>query len=82
MNTISTAPYTLSTTDDLPGVISLDNCSNSTINVAKLESAIADSIETSIKPKEKEIYDAAKLDNNSNERNRSYITAYVSRKTK
>ena len=35
-NAVSTTPYTISTTDSL-GTITLDNCSNSTISVSKLD---------------------------------------------
>lgn len=69
-NAISTTPYTLYTTDNLPGTVTLGNCSDSTISVAKLESNISDSTAT-----------AAKLDNSSDEGGYSCLTAYVPRKT-
>ncbi len=37
MNAISTAPYTVSIADNISGAISLDKCSNSTINAVKLD---------------------------------------------
>jgi hypothetical protein len=37
--TAANSPYTISTTDNLSGTISLSNCSDSTINAAKLDSA-------------------------------------------
>ena len=80
-NAVSTTPYTISTTDNLSGTIVLDNYSNSTINTAKLESNIQDSITAAINPKEKKAYAAAKLDNNSNEDDNPCLTAYVPRKT-
>ena len=79
--TATNAPYTISTTDGLSGTITLGNCSDSTINTGKLESNIADSIEASMKLKEKKTYAAAKLDNNSDEGGYSCLTAYVPRKT-
>lgn len=36
-NAISTTPYTLSIADNLSGTISLDKCSNSTIDAVKLD---------------------------------------------
>lgn len=68
--TTANAPYTISTTDSLSGTITLGNCSNSTVNAAKLESNIQDSITA-----------AAKLDDNSDEGGYSYLTAYVPRPT-
>ena len=65
------APYTISTTDHLSGAITLNNCSDSTINAGKLESNIQDSITT-----------AAKLDNASDEGGYSCLTAYVPRPSK
>lgn len=79
---ITTPPYTISTTDNLSGTISLSNCSDSTINAAKVESKIADSITASISPKEKKAYAAAKLDNTSDEGGYSCLTAYVPRPSK
>lgn len=79
-NAVSTTPYTISTTDSL-GTITLDNCSNSTISVSKLESNIQDSITAAINSKEKKAYAAAKLNNNSNEDDCPCLTAYVPRKT-
>jgi hypothetical protein len=35
--TTANAPYTISATDSLSGTISLGNCSNSTVNAAKLD---------------------------------------------
>lgn len=80
--TAANAPYTISTTGSLSGTITLDNCSDSTISAAKLESNIADSIEASMKLKEKKTYAAAKLDNNSDEGGYSCLTASVPHKTK
>ena len=80
-NAVSTTPYTISTTDNLSGIVVLDNCSDSTINTVKLESNIQDSITAAINPKEKKAYAAAKLDNNSNEDDNPCLTAYVPRKT-
>lgn len=68
--TTANAPYTISTTDSLSGTITLGNCSNSTVNAAKLESNIQDSITA-----------AAKLDDNSDEGGYSCLTAYVPRPT-
>lgn len=68
--TTANAPYTISTTDNLSGTIALGNCSNSTVNAAKLESNIQDSITA-----------AAKLDDNSDEGGYSCLTAYVPRPT-
>lgn len=81
-NAISTTPYTISTTDNLPGKITLSNCSDSTINATKLESNISDSITATINSKEKKAYAAAKLDSSSDEGGHSYITAYVPRPSK
>lgn len=75
------APYTISTTDNLSGTIALGNCSDSTVNVAKLESNIQDSITAAINSKEKKAYAAAKLDDNSDEGGYSCLTAYVPRPT-
>lgn len=75
--TAANAPYTISTTDSLSGTIALGNCSDSTINAAKLESNIQDSITAAINSKEKKAYAAAKLDNNSDEGGYSCLTAYV-----
>ena len=69
--TAANAPYTISTTDHLSGAITLNNCSDSTINAGKLESNIQDSITT-----------AAKLDNASDEGGYSCLTAYVPRPSK
>ena len=69
--TAAKAPYTISTTDNLSGTITLGNCSDSTINAAKLESNISDSTTT-----------AAKLDNSSDEGDYSCLTAYVPRPSK
>ena len=80
-NAISTTPYTISTTDNLSGTITLSNCSDSTINATKLESNISDSITAAINPKEKKAYATAKLDNDSDEGGYSCLTAYVPRKT-
>jgi hypothetical protein len=38
--TAANAPYTISTTNNLSGAITLSNCSDSTINTEKLESNI------------------------------------------
>ena len=69
--TAANAPYTISTTDHLSGAITLNNCSDSTINAGKLESNIQDSITT-----------MAKLDNASDEGGYSCLTAYVPRPSK
>ena len=66
---VSTTPYTISTTDSL-GTITLDNCSTSAINAAKLETNIQDSITAE-----------AKLGDNSNEDGYPCLTAYVPRPT-
>lgn len=79
--TAAKAPYTISTTDNLSGTITLGNCSDSTINTAKLESNIQDSITAAMNPKEKKAYAAAKLDDNSDEGGYSCLTAYVPRPT-
>ena len=79
--TAAKAPYTISTTDNLSGTITLGNCSDSTINAAKLESNIQDSITAAINSKEKKAYAAAKLDDNSDEGGYSCLTAYVPRPT-
>ena len=81
-NAISTVPYTISTTDNLPGTITLSNCSDSAINATKLESNISDSITAAINSKEKKAYTAAKLDNDSDEGGYSCLTASVPHKTK
>ena len=80
--TATNAPYTISTTDNLSGTISLGNYSDSTISAAKVESSISDSIKASIEPKEKKAYAAAKLDNTSDEGGYSCLTAYVPRPSK
>ena len=69
-NVVSTTPCTISATDSLSGTVTLNNGSNSTINMTKLESNISDSTAT-----------AAKLDNSSDEGGYSCLTAYVPRKT-
>ena len=79
--TATNAPYTISTTDSLSGIIALGNCSDSTINAGKLESNIQDSITAAINPKEKKAYAAAQLDDNSDEGGYSCLTAYVPRPT-
>ena len=80
-NVVSATPYTISTTDSISGIISLDNCSDSTISAGKLKSNISDSITAAINPKEKKAYAAAKLDNSSDEGGYSCLTAYVPQKT-
>lgn len=80
-NAVSTTPYIISTADSLSGTITLNNDSDSTINLTKLESNIQDSIKAAINPKEKKAYAAAKLDNNSDEGGYSCLTAYVPRPT-
>lgn len=80
-NAVSTTPYILSNTDSISGTISLDTCSNSSINTTKLESNISDSIIAAINPKEKKAYAAAKLDSNSDEGGYSCLTASVPHKT-
>ena len=79
--TATNAPYIISTTDSLSGTITLDNYSDSTINAAKLESNIQDSITAAIDSKEKKAYAAAKLDDNSDEGGYSCLTAYVPHST-
>lgn len=79
--TATNAPYTISTTDSLSGIIALGNCSDSTINAGKLESHIQDSITAAINSKEKKAYAAARLDDNSDEGGYSCLTAYVPRPT-
>lgn len=79
--TAAKAPYTISTTDNLSGTIALSNCSDSTINAAKLESNIQDSITTAINPKEKKAYATAKLEDDFDEGGYSCLTAYVPRPT-
>ena len=69
-NVVSTTPCTISATDSLSGTVTLNNGSNSTINMTKLESNISDSTAT-----------VAKLDNSSDEGGYSCLTAYVPRKT-
>lgn len=82
-NAVSGTPYTISTTGNLSGTITLDNCSDSAIGVAKLESNIQDSITAAINSKEKKAYAAAKLDNKtSNDDDYSCLVAAVPRKTK
>jgi hypothetical protein len=80
--TAANAPYTISTTNNLSGAITLSNCSDSTINTEKLESNIHDSITAAISPKEKKAYAAAHLDDNSDEGGYSCLTAYVPRPSK
>ena len=68
---VSTTPCIISATDSLSGTVALNNGSNSTINMTKLESNISDSTAT-----------AAKLDNSSDEGGYSCLTASVPCKTK
>lgn len=79
--TINTQPpYTISTTDNLSGTITLNNgsASTSTIDTNALNQAITNSIEPNIKKAAASI----KLDENSEEGGYSYLTASVPRKTK
>ena len=69
--TAANAPYTITTTDNLTGTISLGNYSDSAISAAKLESNISDSTIT-----------AAKLNNTSDESGYSCLTAYIPNKAK
>ena len=61
--TVSTIPFT---NTDLSGIVTLNGgiygATDSTINTAELKSTVTDSIEASLKPKEKKAYAAAKLD--------------------
>lgn len=68
-NAVSTTPYTISTTNSI-GTITLDNCSTSAINAAKLETNIQGSI-TAVE----------KLDDNSDEDDYPCLTAHVPRPT-
>ena len=83
---VSAAPYTVTANTDLSGIVTLNNSAYSTIDSAidatKLESSISNSIEASIKPKEKKAYAATTLDNSSDEGGYSCLTAYVPNKAK
>ena len=80
-----TNPYTI--TSNIPDIsISLDSVcdtlsSNST-TYTDLEKNVSSAIVTSIQPKEKKAYAAAKLDNASDEGGYSCLTAYVPRPSK
>ena len=76
--TINTQPpYTISTTNDLSGAITLNNNAVSTIDTASIEKAVSNSIN----PRPREAVASLKLDNSSDEGGYSGITAYVPRKT-
>lgn len=83
----TTNPYTItSNTADLSGSITLDGVYSSITgctDAAKVdvEKSISSAIKTSIEPKEKKAYAAAKLDDNSDEGGYSCLTAYVPRPT-
>ena len=76
--TINTqTPYTMSTTNDLSGVVTLNNSNVSTIDTAAIEKAVSNSIN----PNFREAKASLKLDSSSDEGGYSGITAYVPRKT-
>ena len=76
--TVSAQPYTISTTNNLPGTIALNNNAVSTIDTAAIEKAVSNSIN----PNPLEAVASLKLDNSSDEGGYSGITAYVPHKTK
>ena len=71
-------PYTISTTNDLSGTITLNNNVIPTIDTASIEKAVSNSIN----PNFREAKASLKLDNSSDEGGYSGITAYVPHKTK
>lgn len=76
--TINTQPpYTISTTNDLSGAITLNNSNVSTIDTASIEKAVSNSIH----PNFREAKASLKLDSSSDEGGYSGITAYVPHKT-
>lgn len=76
--TINTQPpYTMSATNDLSGVITLNNNAVSTIDTASIEKAVSNSIN----PNFREAKASLKLDSSSDEGGYSGITAYVPHKT-
>ena len=80
-----TNPYTI--TSNMPDLsISLDNVcdalSSNSATYTGLGENISSAIATSIQPKEKKAYAAAKLDNASDEGGYSCLTAYVPRPSK
>ena len=77
--TINTQPpYTISTTDNLSGTITLNNNAVSTIDTTSIEKAVSNSI--NLNPRE--AVASLKLDNSSDEGGYSGITASVPHKTK
>ena len=64
--TVSTTPFITTANTDLSGIVTLNGgiygATDSMINTAELKSTVTDSIEASLKPKEKKAYAAAKLD--------------------
>lgn len=71
-------PYTISTTDNLSGAITLNNNVIPTIDTASIEKAVSNSIN----PHPREAVASLKLDNSSDEGGYSGITVSVPRKTK
>lgn len=77
--TINTQPpYTISATNNLSEVITLDNNVIPTIDTASIEKAVSNSIN----PHSHEAVASLKLDNSSDEGGYSGITAYVPNKAK
>ena len=71
-------PYTISTTDNLSGTITLNNNAVPTIDTVSIEKAISNSIN----PNSREAVASIKLDESSDEGGYNYLTASVPRKTK
>lgn len=79
--TINTQPpYTISTTDNLSGTITLNNGSASTIDTDALNQTITNSIESNLKKAAAAA--SIKLDESSEEGGYNYLTASVPHKTK
>ena len=80
---VSTIPFTNTA---LSGTVTLNDdvysLADSTINATELKSITTDSIEASLKPKEKKAYAAAKLDNKTSNDDYSCLVAAVPHKTK
>ena len=84
--TVSTTPFITTANTDLSGIVTLNGgiygATDSMINTAELKSTVTDSIEASLKPKEKKAYAAAKLDSKISNDDQSYLVAAVPHKTK
>lgn len=76
--TINTQPYTISTTNNLPGTITINGNTTSAIDTASIEKAISNSIN----PNPREAKASLKLDNSSDEGGYGVIATPISHKTK